>query len=356
MTDENVPPKAFTLAPTSTGTEAYTPTSGNRTRVLVGRVADPLFGEVEAKGYVDVSAPTTSAIEADSIEGVRLKLWGQYRYGDTTATTELTVKEMSESWRAAGRRTDTTLTAGTTIVSGASFSPASDRIEITLPDSWIETHSELLLSGAGTFNSDFHGFELSAPDGKLVRGFVADSSAMVLSANDTTYTYEVSRQLVTTRRLQEPDAPEGRRVVQGATGPGFSLSFDLTADSIASSVLSRFKLVVPVDRSAMDARTPAGFQRPYPEQLSLLAVQPDGNRVRLETGEPSEDGSAFVFDSPQLASALQDVLLGKEEVDHFLVTGSVPPSIGLDPALVVGHQPGKRDGPHARLTIVPTAN
>lgn len=359
LVGEEAPPRAFTLEGRDVEPTTFAPVSGNRRRVLVGRVSDPLFGDVMAKGYVDFTSPTEKPdafTDGDNdVSEATLHLWGRYAYGDTTEAVELTLRSMPESWEATGRRSDTTLTAGS-VITTQTISPGADSVSITLPDSWIDDHEALLQGATADFNTGFHGFALTAENGRLVRGFHPDSSRLSVTVEETTLPFEMAGELVTTERIGEPTLPEGRTYLQGGSGPALSLRFDLDADSLARSVLNRFVLTVPVDRTTMQEQSPSGFQRPFPEQLSLFAVQPDGNQVHLETGEPTDDGTKFVFDSASLASQLQGVLLGEREVDHFLVAGSASAAIDLSGVLVRRAAAGKSTGPRARLTIVPTQN
>lgn len=360
LVGEEEPPRAVTVPARDVESTSFSPVSGNRRQILVGRVSDPLFGEVRTRGYVDLSSPTEKpelfSNPDSSVTEVTFRLWGPYAYGDTTDSVNLVLRAMNEEWQSQSRHADTTLSAGE-VVAETTFAAGADTVTISLPDRWIADHEELLQGSPADFNTDFHGFELSAPDGGVVRGFRADSSRMTVTVADSvTLPFPVTRELVTAERLSEPNVPEGRTYLQAATGPALSLRVDLSADSLSSMVLNRFRLTVPVDRAAMEESTPSGFARPLPTRLSLFAVQPDGEQVHLETGSMREDGNAYVFDTPSLTSALQDVILDKEQVDHFLVGGSAADPIDLGALMVVRDVPGKSEGPRVRMTVLPAQN
>ena len=255
--------------------------TGNTSRVLAGRVADPLAGTLAATGYVDFVMEGFTRVDT-TIVGIRLELPRDYVYGDTLRPVTLALHDMPEDWPYSGVGTDTTLTAGP-LVRTFTFAPTDTLVQVNLPAAWIAAHDTTFRSR--TFSTSFHGFQLAPEEGNAIVGFrFSDIRMRVFTVTDT-LTLTASKVLTTVAREQAPALPEGRLLLQDGLGQGVLLRFNFMADSVREAGLHAAILEVPVD-SARLAQTPGGFVRPLPATVRLVGVNAEGNVPVTSLGEP----------------------------------------------------------------------
>ncbi len=293
--------------------------TGNTSRVLAGRVVDPLTGTLAATGYVDFVMSGTARVDT-TIVGVRLEMPPDYVYGDTLGSVTLALHDMPEDWPYAGVGTDTTLTAGP-LVRTFTFAPTDTLVQVDLPAAWIAAHDTTFRSR--TFSTSFHGFQFAPTEGNAVVGFrFSDIRMRVFTVTDT-LTLTASKVLTTVAREQAPALPEGRLLLQDGLGQGVLLRFNFMADSVREAGLHAAVLEVPID-SVQLKQTPVGFVRPLPATVRLIGVNAEGNVPVTSLGEPivlatttPEDGRLrFRLGSTSLQT-LQRLMLGETLVQYF---------------------------------------
>lgn len=354
--DEGGEPEQVTLNATNVGQRSYVSNTSNRLTFLTGHVQDPLFGELQATGFVDLRAPSSLPEsfqdEDNPIEDATFRLRRSYLYGDTTGSTTLALHRIPSSWTVDGTRADTSITTGEQITT-VTVQPTDTLIEIPLPENWRQENSSLLRSDQTAFEDDFHGFELRAADASAVQGFYADSSALRVIVAEDTAAYSISQDLTTIERQSQPASNADHAVVQNGIGPAVSMDFSFDADSLQGSVLNQATVMLPVDVSTMQQQTPAGFVRPLPESLSLFGVDEDGERTLLQRGE-LVGSDHYRFGEEVLTAALQRVLLGSVSYDRYLVTGTTADAVTINGLLLYNSSETKQ--PYATLTMVPVDN
>ena len=223
-----------------------------QTRLLVGRVADPLFGDVAATAYVDFARPAlpdgfagaTPSSVALILPIGDLRLWRHAWRPSRSAS-----RRCSET----GRPRPISLDAGQAIQIGTPFSsvtlPDTARtVTVQLSSSWVAS-SDSLLTGSD-YAAAFEGFALtpSATFG-AVRGFTAGGIRLRVVAGSDTLEYfanEVYSRVVTT-------PPATGTSVRDGSGRALALNLPLEADSLRDSALSQARLVVRLDTSALQA-------------------------------------------------------------------------------------------------------
>lgn len=328
--------------------------TGNRQRLLAGRVADPLLGTISATGYFDFTA-----LDGDDVGGFRdttlvsatLQLTPDYVYGDTTSPVTFTLRSVPEELDAADAPADTTLPEGDVITS-FSFVPTDSLVSVPLPASWIAENDTTLRSEQVT--SVFHGFELapaSGTDGAVV-GFNQAGSRLQAVAGADTVSFGAAgnntgvKSITNLARAGEPALPADRVLLQDGLGPRVRLSLDLSEADLLGEALNRVALHLYPDTLALDGSS--GFYRPRPPALALYGVLEDGTEAEVATAVLDEAGR-YAFSSNDLRAILQGALLGEETFDHYEI---VVPSVvnTISPVLFYGPGSGET-APQMQLVV-----
>ena len=367
--EEGVDPEAYTVAADSVATLAQSPTAigfadasatSYQSRVLVGRVEDPVFGDAAPVAYLDLAQPTIDEdLEASDVSQVWLELRRTYVYGDTTATLPLTLRPINGTWQA-----DTSYPADTLFDTGAPLvttqaTPADTLVRWDLPPSWVTANAGTLLGD--DFGTAFEGFALNVDPGAgpqpgAVLGFATlrsqGSGLRVVAAEDTLF-FSLA-EVFTSMQGQPPvAAPPSLLPSRAYSTRGVTLAFDTA--QLPRAPLARALLTLPLDRSTITSGT---FVRPVAAQSSVYGVRGAGDdeeRVYLGELVVATEGDARVTTSSVLTRRLQEVLLGAAEpFDRYEVTtgesalATVPISLNVLPVLL---QPGD-SGPRLALTLV----
>ncbi|MFV1980950.1 MAG: hypothetical protein ACC655_07340, partial [Rhodothermia bacterium] len=258
------------------------------TRFLAGVADDPVFGVIEAIGYVDFSVPVSlgNDFRSGTLTSVSLHFAPDgYVYGDTVATTQLTISDMSGAWTAFGARSDTTLTPGDSITS-VDYRFTEDVLVIDMPQEWVDANASVVLDR--NFTDIFDGFQVSSTGAAAVTGFAGLPSFMRVTTTTGSADYPMSKLLTTLRKHSAAEIP-GRTQVQDGFGDNAILDFDFQVDSIAGSAVSRAVVDVRVDVSIFES-PPPDFVRPIPTSISLIGIREDGTRRILKSASIRTEG------------------------------------------------------------------
>lgn len=283
---------------------------GSQSRILAGRVIDPLTGTVEADGYFDLSSGASSDFRDAEVTSASLRLRPTYVYGDTTETITFAIRPVLDEFSTGtALPSDTTLSTGA-VINEFSFLPTDTLIVVPMPLAWIQANDAVLRSEE--FSDDFHGFLLEQLSGNAVIGFAGDSQLRAFAEADSAV-YPVTKAYAAVRRTADPNLSPDRLLYQAGVGP--IAQFELGADTINAAAINQARLVFQTDTLALSQK-PAGFQRPVITTLDLYATLDDGRVVILDRAEIDDEGR-FVFDAANIALELQRVLLGTREIEHF---------------------------------------
>jgi len=291
--------------------------TGNTTKLLAGRVEDPLLGTHVAWGFVDFSMtrrPDTT------IRSVILELPRNYRYGDTLATLTLALHDMPEEWPYLGVPADTTLTLGP-LIRTFTLSSTDTLVRVELPTSWIAANDTTLRST--TFTTSFHGFALTPGEGNAIWGFRATGIRLVVITATDTLQLSSSKWLTTLQHPTPPQLPANRLLLQDGSGMVVRLHFPFTADSVHHAGLHAAVLEVPLDTLTL-RQLPPHFSRPAPPIVRLVGVDAAGNvplsslgNPRLQaTATPSQGRLRFQLTGTALQT-LQRMLMGETPVQYL---------------------------------------
>jgi hypothetical protein len=353
----------------STSGEAVTGGFGNRgatvlaqTRLLVGRVDDPLVGGAEAVAYLDVRPPGNlpSGFRGRTILSATLRLSRTYVYGDSTLTLPLALAEVAGNWSPVGAPADTNFVTGPPITT-ANVAAADTLVEIALPASWVSAREAVLRSDS--VNTAFDGFQLRLdgppPGAGVVLGFLtatstATRSALRLTTSEDTVDYPIVEVFTSLTRTADAAPAPDRLLLRAGLNEAIALTFALEGfDSLA---VAGAALRLSADPALTE--TP-GFHRPLPPSIALYGVREDSSRAFLDTAPLDEDTDTYSFTSGALTSAVQRATLGDPVFVRFeVVTPSSPLSLDVLP-LVLGPPPGvpaEERRPRLVVTGIPTGN
>lgn len=325
-------------------------------RYLIGAAEDPIFGTIEAKGYVDFSTPASigNNFRNGTVTSVDLFMSSDgYAYGDTSVVMRYVVSDMDVAWTAFTTRSDTTLTPGDTVVS-KDFQHAEGGFIISMPESWVEENGDVLLDD--DFTDLFNGFEISVTGPGVISGFLGLPGILRVTTTTGVAEYPMSKILTTISKSGVTEIP-GRTIIQDGFGQNAILDFEFEIDSIAGAAVSRAVVDVRVDLSAYD-NPPPNFVRPLPAVIDLIGIAPDGVRRVLRSAQIGSEGRvSFVSSTASvgeftLVRSVQLAVTGNSLFDRYAVAISDPQaSIG---AALLYNGTATEDQPEAVLTLVPS--
>ena len=373
LIDENSPsPNVRVLGATAVDTVRYDlVTSGfadlstpSQTRVLVGNVRDPLYGDATATAYIDATVPSTalpSGFADRPVTGVRLELSRDYAYGDTTASFPVELRQITATWAPTGLPADTTLSTGG-LLTTSTVSGADSLVTFDLPQSWIDANAGLF--SRTTFTADFEGFELRAPEMPAGDGAVFGFNVARIDANTAAKSYlrVVTAQDTVRFRISEvysrltpgtPGmAPAGRLLLRAGSGTGAKLSFGYA--DVLRQPLSQAVLRLPLDADLAGAQ--GTFKRPL-ARLATTWVRPEtGPSVYITALRPAPDSPDLRTTTlTGLTQLVQSILLEQATYRYFEVRFSdvlQTATVSLDvlPIVTDGATPSAQ--PRLSLTVV----
>jgi hypothetical protein len=282
-------------------------------RFLVGAVEDPVTTpalHVEAHGYLDVagrsSLPDEIATAAADSLTAELRLPVTYLHGMSEAPIAVEVYDLSEEAVMDSARADASFPADMGMpvsVDSAQVTPTDSLATIQLRPGWVADNLSVLKNTSNegdSFEENFPGFKIVAPNSEAVVGFSSLNSALRLTYVPDTLTADYAALKSATHIDQHTtvSAPDGYTLLEGGAGVGLALEWaygeadirdevDATSadhpprlDSLpTNTTTSRAEIQVPVDTVAMNNRTASpNFSRPLPNGYRVLATRrPDAD-------------------------------------------------------------------------------
>ncbi len=282
--------------------------TGAAPRVLVGSVDDPLTGQIVTHGFLDFDGDFSGA-PSDNISRVQLKLSRNYNFGDTLATIQFELHQILKEWDHTGRRSDTGLDIGPTIMSVTT----QDTLTIVdLPDSWISENESILRSA--DFETDFHGFALIENGSGQVIGFTSTRTVLEVTSSGGLTTYNVSGTHTQIERRRPSDAPSGFLLFQDGAGPAIELDFAF--DEFENQPINGVEFVFNVDMAASQA-APENFVRPLPQILQMVAVPLDDTDPAVLIGQTNLNNGMYRFSERDVSIFFQRVFFGSQQYSRL---------------------------------------
>lgn len=320
--DEGGNPVVHRVTPSDLREQELGRTLSTAVRILVGEVDDPLLGRIEVDAYVDYTSSTTTDFRSGTVQAGELRFVPEYVYGDTTSTVRAAVRQIQSSWSPVGLPADTSFSVGP-VLTEFTFHPSDTLVIVPLPEDWVAANDALLRST--TFSADFHGFKIEPLEGNAVIGFRYGTSTIRARTAADSASFGSSLVYLAARRQGEPVLPENRILLQASAGPAAAFSFTIEAEDLPPSAINRAVIAFTADTLALAESLPPSFVRPRITALDLFGVNEAGGITFLARSELRED--RFVFDSPFLATMLQDVQFGERTFVHYELRVPAPISV-----------------------------
>ena len=332
-----------------------------QSRVLVGQVLDPVYGDARAIGYVDAIQPAAAReLEAGEVRQVWLEMPRSYAYGDTTTTLPVELHAIQGSWEARpSYPADTVFAVGPTLAT-ADLAPGDTLARFDLPASWVSANAATLVGD--DFGDAFEGFGLQTAAGfaampGAVYGlgtFAADGAGLRVATDEDTLRFGLS-EVFTSISTTVPTAPPPG-VLPLRYGSGAAVQFQADLAAVGSTPLARALLRFSVDESLTEQ---GSFVRPLPRVAFLFGVGPavDADPTCRVLGLVTfADGVASLSDSRILTRCLQTALVNPAAgFDRFEIrqdnrADNTPASLDVLP--IVLPTPGMDRPPRFTLTLV----
>jgi len=282
----------------------------NITRVLAGRVDDPVLGTISSTGYLNFTG-SFPATNTSSLTGVELHLLRDYVYGDTSVTLDFTLYEITEDWTDTEGRANALVSTGDRITT-FSLPPGDTLAIVPLPTDWMDQNVDALRSS--NFDSLYYGFSLQAHGGNAVIGFATIRSALVLKTGSDDISYLLTRVLTGITRHTEPTLPETHILLQDGAGPGIRMNFDLA--ELSNRAINGVQLQVTTDATPLTTHSP-NFVRPEIDVLQLAVVESlDEPDILIGEAVRSEEG-IYEFGGEEMRRFFQNVLVHQAAYSHL---------------------------------------
>ncbi len=323
-----------------------------QSRVLVGSVVDPAFGDARAVAYVDFLQSTAlgSSADASQVSAVWLELTRSYVYGDTTTTLPLELRAIQGSWEIdTGYARDTLFATGPALATTEVTAADSTR-RFDLPADWVAANAATLVSS--DFSDQFEGFAIDVPAAfaaspGAIYGFDTFASTgaglRVVVAEDTLL-YPLS-EVFTSISGQAPAVAGTSLPVRAGSGQFVSFAADFA--TVGPSALARAQLRIPVDESLAQQ---GAFVRPIPQLAVLYGVRDgaDGGRAPIASVNYLGDGLFRISDTSLLTPIVQGILLDPTlAFDRF----EIGPALGTASLDIFPVALPASDGPLPRFTL-----
>lgn len=337
-----------------------------QSRVLVGDVRDPAFGDASAVAYVDALQPAAARdLDAGEVRRVWLEMPRTYAYGDTTTVLPVELRAIEGEWEAStGYPADTAFAVGPALAT-ASLAAADTVARLDLPEAWVRANAATLV-GDG-FADAFEGFAVQTAAGFAAAPGVVyglDTFAQrgagirLVTAEADTLVFPLS-EVFSSISTGPPAAPPAE-ILTVRRGAGAGVRFTADLGDIGAVPLARGVLRLPLDPSYAED---GPFVRPLAPLATLVGVreaagEPD-RRVRLGELGVTGGGDFAVLDTRALTAELQRVLADPTDggFDRYEVVpppAPLPNPASLDILPVLRTVPGADRPARFVLTLVGT--
>ena len=333
-----------------------------QTRVLAGRVTEPVFGDARAVAYVDFlqSGALDDDAEAGDVVDAWLQLDRAYVYGDTTTTLPLELRPIQGTWSAnRDYPADTLFTVGE-VLSTTDVVVADTLRRFDLPASWIAANAALLVGAE--FDDQFEGFALDVPaefaaaPGAVFgfNTFVSEGSGLRVVVDEDTLLYPLSE--VFSSIAVDPPAMAPTETLAIRAGSGRAIRFDADFAAVGPTPLAQARLRLPVDASLAQE---GPFVRPIAPLSRLVGIRTeDGveNATPLANVAYDGDDELLVLDPGPFTQIVQSFLLTPSEgfERYELRPLSTTASLNIFPVRLMPGAPPET-APRFSLTVVGTA-
>ena len=283
-------------------------------RVLTGMVQDPVLGQYEVQGYLDITAVTSEDFRAGTVEAVELRLRRTYVYGDSTSELRAVLRDIGEDWDLDDIPTGTSFATGP-IITEFTFLATDTLVIVPLPDSWVSEHDSMLRDP--DVGNLFHGFRIDPVEGNAVVGFGPTGSTLFATTGADSLFYPVGKAYPFVERSASADIPGNRFLMQAGIGPNPEFSLSVPGDIYTSDVpfsINRATFTLWADTLTFRQNTPVHFERPLLRTLDLYSRFPGDSVYARAAQSTMDDQGRFVFESRALAHIIQESITETENL------------------------------------------
>ncbi|MEO0557007.1 MAG: hypothetical protein AAF170_02365 [Bacteroidota bacterium] len=349
------------LQPAETTTAGFASSGAPvQSRVLIGSVVDPLYGDASARAYLDANLPGAGRPENfqdSTITAVALQLrfdtyisvdsdTSFYVYGDPAAELPVEIREITSGWAPTDLAVNATLPVGDAVLATGRILPTDTTVTINLDPAWVSANADKIRSTE--FLTEFEGFEVRVPDATVsggIRGFNVSLSDMLVATSQDTLEFPINEVLTS---LNQEDAAPSTDLLAIRAGRASALAFEFDFAPIGVSALARADVRLPLDRSQAGG---AAFVRPLARQALLTGIPSNSEQVQLSVLSIGSEGDVTSQGAAGFTAAIQDVLIGTQSYDRYDVTLQSNP-VSLDVLPVIVAPPADQPGPRFTLTLV----
>ena len=290
--EERISTSSFSLD--SIETENDPTYSGNLRSMAIGRYADPLFGTTTNIGYIrpSINRQAIDSVDADT-DLMRLRLVvNNQQYGDTTATANFSIYEISDVWRGNEVKYSDQINFDTSKKLGEFSVSSEDTVLVDLDPEWTSRYAEFLNSDSedreSLYRTEFPGLAIVPDDpagSKIIFPTVlTDDDAnqtspqatgfIIGKPEDDTFFQQALDWASTIERSEDPEPVEDNIFKIHNTLENFiSMNPELTEDNLQSQNLARVELVLFENKNLLEQTLPLNHTRPAVETLRIHILE-----------------------------------------------------------------------------------
>lgn len=270
--------------------------SGELSFFSAGVYNDPLFGSIEANGFLKPGLPDDSnTIESDAKMLLRVILDRDQVYGDKSTTQEFNVYEIGEIWRDRALKVYDEIQVNTFQKVGELSVGTRDSLDVELAERWVRKYRRMINSEDtdSLYKYDFFGLAIVPNNENKIISLSSSSTRFVIQ-NPETDTFDVATGEwgYNLARTGDSSFPQGSLPLSSTYENVIHFEDLLSSDiDIQASGLSKAELILYENSSVMEQSLqsePATVQRPESPKAYLHLADPTNVPENIDPGTPEE--------------------------------------------------------------------
>lgn len=319
-------------------TVSFNSYSGNFSYFSAGAYNDPIFGEMEATGFLKPALPASSddSLQQDAIMKMRLLFDWEHVYGDTLADQTFDVYPIQEFWRGNAFRLKDEIQIDENDKIASFTVEEDDSLDVILDSEWVDNNYRPYIGAENAdslYEDEVFGLALVPTGGGKILPLNSSSTRFVIE-NPESDTFEVAsdRWAYQLSRVNEGEVSEG--VVKTYNMLENTLTFDLDLSGIEVSGPNISKAELVFYRNASMSDPASQIKRQNVQSVNLHFVDPKDAPDNLVPGNPvvsgtySEKDQAYHFDVTTLIQS--ELIDGLPEEQQFYITLPMNGSVKTD--------------------------
>jgi hypothetical protein len=302
--------------------EEYNGYSGSLSFISFGQYQDALFGDISTTAMIKPALPTSNDTVAAGATVLMSLVLGEGKvYGDSSATQEFDIYEITEPWRAKSRKVrDSVSYNEANPIHTFSFG-GSDSIAVELPSEWVENYRSYAdASDEEAYEQEEHGLALVPQNASKILSVSSTSSNFIIQNPEAdTFSVAIAEGAYSIERQNQGILPEGSVPLHSTLENLLTFEVDRSNLNIQAAGISRAELVLYRNNSDQQ-----DTERTQGEELNLYIVNTSESFEEVElvnpvaTGTYSESDEAYHF---EVTSIFQRYLIeGFSDGEEFVVS------------------------------------